>query len=55
MNGLLRHYFPKSTDLNNVSRAQLAAVAVEMKGRPRIVLNWRTPVEAYHDLVATAA
>ena len=24
-------------------------------GRPRQVLNWRTPAEAYHDLVATAA
>jgi len=35
MNGLLRQYFPKGTDLNNVSRAQLAAVAVEMNGRPR--------------------
>ncbi len=55
MNGLLRQYFPKGTDLNNVSRAQLAAVAVEMNGRPRKVLNWRTPAEAYHDLVATAA
>ncbi len=55
MNGLLRQYFPKGTDLNNVSRAQLAAVAVEMNGRPRKVLNWRTPAEAYHELVATAA
>jgi len=55
MNGLLRQYFPKGTDLNNVSRTQLAAVAIEMNGRPRKVLNWRTPAEAYHDLVATAA
>ncbi len=55
MNGLLRQYFPKGTDLNNVSRAQLAAAAVEMNGRPRKVLNWRTPAEIYHDLVATAA
>ena len=51
----LRQYFPKGTDLNDVSRAQLATVAVKMNGRPRGVRNWRTPAEAYHDLVATAA
>jgi len=51
----LRQYFPKGTDLNDVSRAQLAIVAVKMNGRPRGVRNWRTPAEAYHDLVATAA
>ena len=55
MNGLLRQYFPKGTDLNNVSREQLRAVAIEMNGRPRKVLNWRTPAEVYNDLVATAA
>jgi transposase, IS30 family len=55
MNGLLRQYFPKGTDLNRVSRAQLLHVAAEMNGRPRKVLNWRTPAEVYSDLVATAA
>jgi len=55
MNGLLRQYFHKGTDLNNVTRKQLHAVAIEMNGRPRKVLNWRTPAEVYHDLVATAA
>jgi IS30 family transposase len=55
MNGLLRQYFPKGTDLNMVSRDQLRAVAIEMNGRPRKVLNWRTPAEIYNDLVATAA
>jgi len=55
MNGLLRQYFPKGTDLNKVSYAHLQAVAAEMNGRPRKVLNWRTPAEVYADLVATAA
>lgn len=55
MNGLLRQYFPKGTDLNNVSRAQLQAVAIEMNGRPRKVLGWRTPAEVYADVVAMAA
>jgi IS30 family transposase len=55
MNGLLRQYFPKGTDLNLVTRQQLKAVALEMNGRPRKVLDWRTPAEVYADIVATAA
>ena len=47
MNGLLRRYFPKGTDLNLVSRGQLRAVAIEMNGRPRKVLNRRTPAQIY--------
>jgi len=54
MNGLLRQYFPKGTDLNNVTR-RLHAVAIEMNGRPRMVLSWRTPAEVHYELVATAA
>jgi IS30 family transposase len=38
-----------------VTRQQLKAVALEMNGRPRKVLDWRTPAEVYADIVATAA
>ncbi len=55
MNGLLRQYFPKGTDLNNLSLEQVRFVAAEMNGRPRKVLGWRTPAEVYADVVATAA
>jgi len=55
MNGLLRQYFPKGTDLNNVSLEQVRFVAAEMNGRPRKVLGWRTPAEVYADVVASAA
>jgi IS30 family transposase len=55
MNGLLRQYFPKGTELNNVSLEQVRFVAAEMNGRPRKVLGWRTPAEVYADVVATAA
>ena len=55
MNGLLRQYFPKGTDLNRVTLDQVQFVAAEMNGRPRKVLNWRTPAEVYADTVATAA
>jgi IS30 family transposase len=40
-NGLLRQYFPKGTDLDAFSRADLAAVAGELNGRPRQRLGWR--------------
>ena len=55
MNGLLRQYFPKGTDLNLVSLEQVRHVADEMNGRPRKVLGWRTPAEVYADVIATAA
>ena len=55
MNGLLRRYLPKGNDLNRVSFAYLRHVAAEMNGRPRKILNWRTPAEVYAALVAAAA
>ena len=55
MNGLLRQYFPKGTDLNRVTLDQVRFVAAEMNGRPSKVLGWRTPAEVYADVIATAA
>lgn len=54
-NGLLRQYFPKSTDLSAHSADHLTAVADELNGRPRQTLGWRTPAEALNDLLASAA
>ena len=55
-NGLLRQYFPKSTDRSVHTAADLAAVAAELNARPRKTLGWRSPIQALNELlVATAA
>jgi IS30 family transposase len=53
-NGLLRQYFPKGTDLSAHSAAALAAVAATLNGRPRKTLGWRTPSEAFDQLLRAA-
>jgi transposase, IS30 family len=44
-NGLLRQYFPKSTDLRAHDRGELQIVADELHARPRRSLDWDTPAE----------
>ena len=51
-NGLLRQYFPKGTNLSIHSLAELAAVTAELNDRPRKVLNWKTPAEAFQQLLS---
>ena len=54
-NGLLRQYFPKSTDLSVHSREDLAAVAAQLNSRPRKTLDWETPAQALDGFLAAAA
>lgn len=51
-NGLLRQYFPKSTDLSGYHRDYLDFVAAQMNNRPRKRLGWRTPAEALDRLLS---
>ena len=53
-NGLIRQYFPKSTDLNNHSADRVAEVAQELNNRPRKTLAMRTPHEIFNRHVHTA-
>jgi transposase, IS30 family len=54
-NGLLRQYFPKGTDLRRHSAEHLDAVAVELNGRPRQTLGWKSPADAFAEAVAMSA
>ena len=51
-NGLLREYFPKGTDLSQVTQATCDAVAAQLNNRPRKILGWHTPLESYTQLRA---
>ena len=52
-NGLLRQYFPKSTDLTAYGLEDLERVAQELNTRPRKTLGWDAPAERFRDLLIT--
>ena len=54
-NGLLRQYFPKGTNLSEHRESDLRAVALALNTRPRKTLGWRTPAEAFNELLLSAA
>jgi transposase, IS30 family len=43
INGLLRQYLPRDTDLSTFSQDELDAIAAKLNRRPRKRHNWKTP------------
>jgi IS30 family transposase len=52
-NGLLRQYFPKSTDLTDYSQSDLNKVALRLNQRPRQTLGFQTPASKLQESVAS--
>jgi IS30 family transposase len=52
-NGLIRQYLPKRSCFSSLTQAQCDAIQLELNTRPRKVLGYRTPSEAYIDECCT--
>lgn len=50
-NGLLRQFFPKGTDFSKLTKRRIKRVQHLMNERPRAVLDWRSPYEAFNELL----
>lgn len=50
-NGLIRQYFPKGTNFDNVSIKEIKAVQRSLNGRPRKILAFKNPSEAFQSLL----
>ena len=53
-NGLLRQYFPKSTDLSIYTPEDLQNASDELNARPRKSLGWSTPLAVFAKLQISA-
>jgi transposase, IS30 family len=50
-NMLIRDFFPKGTDFNQVPSGKLKNVQDLLNNRPRKTLNWKTPNEVFNDYI----
>jgi IS30 family transposase len=48
---LIRQFFPKGTDFSKISRREVKRVETLLNGRPRKVLNWKTPDEVFKQML----
>ncbi len=52
-NEFIRQYFPRKTDFTKVSFEEIKFAQNQLNGRPRKVLDWKTPNETFKKLVDT--
>lgn len=48
-NGLIRRFFPKGTDFNNITLKQIKEAEYSLNNRPRKVLGYKTPAEKLNE------
>ena len=53
LNGLLRQYMSKGTDLSKYSKEEVMRIQRSLNGRPRETLGYRMPVEKRAELELT--
>ncbi|VAW88441.1 Mobile element protein, partial [hydrothermal vent metagenome] len=54
-NGLLRQYWPKSTDFKKISSNDVSAVIIDLNDRPRKKLGYKTPARLMAEHMAAIA
>lgn len=52
-NGLIRRFFPKGTDFDEISEQEIQAVEDWLNNRPRKCLGFKTPIEIYNRILST--
>lgn len=55
LNGLVRDYYPKGTNFNNVSDDSIEAMVAQLNDRPRRTLGFRSPREKLNELISSVA
>jgi len=53
VNGLIRWYFPKGTDFDNISIKELKRVQNAINNRPRKSLGYKKPIEIYTHILTS--
>ena len=51
-NGILRQYYPKGSNFNDINAAEIQEVVNKINNRPRKYLNYKTPTEVLIGLTA---
>ena len=53
LNGLIRQYLPRGTDLSQISHAQIYAIQEKLNNRPRKGLGYKTPNQCLEELTTS--
>lgn len=54
LNGLIRRFFPKKTDFQLLTDAEIQRVEYLLNSRPRKRLGWKTPYQVFYEMTGVA-